>query len=72
MKRAQFLNDHIAETVQANPKSFIGLGTVPLQDPQLASREAERCMKYSWVSRFSNWLSCSTMEFVGTRTFSIF
>jgi aminocarboxymuconate-semialdehyde decarboxylase len=42
---SEFLNDHIAETVQANPKAFVGLGTVPLQDPELASREAERCIK---------------------------
>lgn len=42
---ARFLNDHIAETVRRYPKSFIGLGTVPMQDPQLAIREMERCVK---------------------------
>lgn len=42
---AQFLNDHIAEVVLKNPSKFVGLGTVPLQDPHLASKEAERCMK---------------------------
>jgi aminocarboxymuconate-semialdehyde decarboxylase len=40
-----FLNDHIAEIVNRNPKRFAGLGTVPLQDPDMAIRELERCMK---------------------------
>lgn len=40
---ARFLNDHIADTVAANPKRFVGLGTVPLQDTGLAIRELERC-----------------------------
>lgn len=42
---AKFLNDDLAKTVQTHPKRFIGLGTVPLQAPELAAREAERCVK---------------------------
>lgn len=42
---SKLLNDHIAGIVQRYPKKFIGLGTVPLQDPQLAIQELERCMK---------------------------
>ena len=42
---SRFLNDHIAEIVQRYPKRFIGLGTIPMQDPQLAIAELERCMK---------------------------
>jgi aminocarboxymuconate-semialdehyde decarboxylase len=42
---AKFLNDHIAEIVKNHPDRFIGLGTVPLQDPQLAIQEMERCVK---------------------------
>jgi aminocarboxymuconate-semialdehyde decarboxylase len=42
---SKFLNDHIAEIVQRYPKRFIGLGTIPLQDPALAIIELERCMK---------------------------
>ncbi|MEP5610737.1 MAG: amidohydrolase family protein [Cyclobacteriaceae bacterium] len=38
-----FLNDHIAELVADNPKHYIGLGTVPMQDPDLAIKELERC-----------------------------
>ena len=33
---AVFVNDDIADRVKANPKKYIGLGTVPLQDPDLA------------------------------------
>ena len=40
---SKFLNDHIAEIVQRYPKRFVGLGTVPLQDPELAVEELERC-----------------------------
>ncbi|MFL5771638.1 MAG: amidohydrolase family protein, partial [Flavisolibacter sp.] len=32
-------------TVLKNPESFIGIGTVPMQDVNLAIREMERCMK---------------------------
>ncbi len=42
---SMFLNDHIAEIVQQYPNRFIGLGTIPLQAPDLAIREMERCMK---------------------------
>jgi aminocarboxymuconate-semialdehyde decarboxylase len=42
---SMFLNDHIAEIVQRYPKRFIGLGTIPLQEPQLAIAELERCKK---------------------------
>lgn len=41
---AQYLNDDLARTVQKYPKRFIGLGTLPLQDPELAIQEMERCV----------------------------
>jgi len=37
------LNDHIAEVVAAPPSRFAGLGTLPLQEPELAVAELERC-----------------------------
>jgi aminocarboxymuconate-semialdehyde decarboxylase len=42
---ARMLNDHIAATVLAHPKRFVGLGTLPMQDPDLALRELERCVR---------------------------
>ena len=40
---ARFLNDHISELVKNNPKRFVGLGTVPMQNPEMAIQELERC-----------------------------
>ena len=42
---SRYLNDHISEVVAKNPKRFIGLGTLPMQAPDLAVRELERCVK---------------------------
>lgn len=42
---SRFFNDHIAETVSKESHHFIGLGTVPLQDADLAIKEMERCIK---------------------------
>jgi aminocarboxymuconate-semialdehyde decarboxylase len=42
---SMFLNDHISEIVAQHPQRFIGLGTIPMQDPQLAIAELERCKK---------------------------
>ncbi len=44
LETSRFQNDYIAEVVSRNPKRFIGLGTVPLQDPALSIQEMERCM----------------------------
>ena len=42
---SQLLNDHFAEVVRAMPDRFIALGTVPMQDAALATRELKRCVK---------------------------
>ncbi len=42
---SRFLNDHIAEVVRDYPTRFTGLGTLPLQDPDLAAYELERCVR---------------------------
>lgn len=41
---ARFLNDDLKRTVDTAPDRFVGLGTLPLQDPQAACRELERCV----------------------------
>jgi len=45
LETSRFLNDHIAAMVNIHQKRFIGLGTVPLQDVDLAIREMERCVR---------------------------
>ncbi len=46
---SEFLNDGIAKIVTNFPKRFIGLGSVPLQDTNLAIKELERCKKIGLV-----------------------
>ncbi len=41
----RFLNDHIAGIVNQFPLKFVGLGTVPMQDTDLAIKELERCKR---------------------------
>lgn len=41
---AQILNNDLAATVKKYPKRFIGLGTLPLQAPDLAVKEMHRCV----------------------------
>ncbi|HKP69360.1 MAG TPA: amidohydrolase family protein [Pyrinomonadaceae bacterium] len=40
---SKFLNDHIADIATEFPLRFVGLGTVPMQDPKHAIVELERC-----------------------------
>ncbi|MFN4259078.1 MAG: amidohydrolase family protein [Gemmataceae bacterium] len=42
---ARLLNDHLAEVIGRYPRHFTGLGTLPLQAPDLAIRELERCVR---------------------------
>jgi len=42
---SQFLNDHIAKLVAKYPRNYVGLGTVPMQDAELAVKELERIKK---------------------------
>jgi aminocarboxymuconate-semialdehyde decarboxylase len=39
------LNDHIAAVVRDYPTRFAGLATIPMQDPDLAAQELERCIR---------------------------
>jgi aminocarboxymuconate-semialdehyde decarboxylase len=40
---SEFLNDHIAGIVARYPDRYLGLGTLPMQDPAMAIKELERC-----------------------------
>lgn len=41
---SRYLNDHIAKEVSINPRRFVGLGTLPMQAPDLAVKELRRCV----------------------------
>jgi 4-oxalmesaconate hydratase len=41
---ARFLNDHLADVVREHPTRFTALGTLPMQDAELAIGELERCV----------------------------
>jgi aminocarboxymuconate-semialdehyde decarboxylase len=45
LELCRILNDHIAEVVRAYPQRFVGLGTLPLQDVELAAQELARCVR---------------------------
>lgn len=42
---SKYLNDHLGKLVAKYPKQYIGLGTLPMQDTELAIQELERCKK---------------------------
>lgn len=42
---ARLLNDHVAGVVRDHPQHFTALGTLPMQDSELACRELERCTR---------------------------
>lgn len=41
----RLLNDDLAASVKDNPNRFVALGTLPMQAPELAVKELERCVK---------------------------
>jgi aminocarboxymuconate-semialdehyde decarboxylase len=45
LETSRFFNDYIAEVVSRHPTRFVGLATVPMQDPELAIGELERAVK---------------------------
>jgi aminocarboxymuconate-semialdehyde decarboxylase len=42
---SRLINDHIADLVEAHPDRFVGLGTVPMQEPEFAVAELNRAVK---------------------------
>ena len=49
LELSKFLNDDIANLVAKYPKNYIGLGTIPMQDADLAIEELERCKEIGLV-----------------------
>ena len=44
LRLARLVNDALAEATRAHPDRFVGLATLPLQDPEVAVIEAERAV----------------------------
>jgi len=44
VKWTQFLNDDMANKVKQNPRRLVGLGSLPMQDPDAAVIELRRCV----------------------------
>lgn len=66
LRLEQQLNDRVAEMVASNPQRLIGLGTVPLRAPELAAREAARCMRELNLHGFNISTTAGDME-IGDR-----
>jgi len=49
---AKFLNDDIARTCEQHPLRYFGLGTLPMQNIDLAIKEMERCVKILGLKGF--------------------
>jgi aminocarboxymuconate-semialdehyde decarboxylase len=67
---SQFLNDHLAQVVQNHPRQFVGLGTVPLQSPELAVKEGRRAIEKLKLTGFQigsnvNQINLSDEQFFG-------
>ena len=45
LELSRMVNDRLAEIVAGHPGRFVGLGTVPLQNVELATAELDRCVK---------------------------
>jgi len=69
---ARFLNDDLARTVQTHPKRFIGLGTVPMQDPDRACLELERCVVDLGFSGVQIGTNVNQLNLSDPRFFSFF
>lgn len=45
LETSRYFNDYIAEVTSRHPDRFIGIGTIPLQSPELAILELHRCIE---------------------------
>ena len=66
------LNDHIAGVVAEFPQRFIGLGTIPLQDVDLAISEMERCMSDLGLAGVEIGTNVNQMNLDDELLFSVF
>jgi aminocarboxymuconate-semialdehyde decarboxylase len=66
------LNDHIAGVVRAHPGRFAGLGTLPMQAPDLAVKELERCVRDLGLAGVQIGTHVGSMNLNDPALFSVF
>ena len=66
------LNEHTAELCREHPRHYLGLGTVPIQDPALALREVERCMRELGLAGVQIGSHCNTWNLDAPELFEFF
>lgn len=69
---SQYLNDHIAQVVRLHPKHFIGLGTLPMQNIEMAIREMERCINELGLAGIEIGTHINNVNLNDPRLFSFF
>lgn len=69
---SQFLNDHIAGVVRSAPRRFVGLGTLPMQAPELAVQEAERGIRQLGLKGFQIGSHINEMNLSDEKLFPVY
>lgn len=69
---AKTLNDHIANVVLGSPRRFVGLGTLPMQSPELAVKEAQRGMQELGLKGFQIGSHINEMNLSDERLFPVY
>ncbi len=69
---SRFLNDHIADICKKWPKNYIGLGTIPMQDTELAIEELERCKNVLGLKGIQIGSNINNLNLSEPRFFPIF
>eukprot|EP00759_Apiculatamorpha_spiralis_P013277 PhF_6_TR19978/c0_g1_i3/m.29142/K03392/ACMSD; aminocarboxymuconate-semialdehyde decarboxylase len=69
---ARYLNDDIAQVVQAQPHRFVGLGTLPMQFPDEAVLELRRCVTELGMSGVQIGTHVNEMELSDPKLLPVF
>lgn len=69
---SRFLNDHIAAVVKTAPQRFVGLGTLPMQSPELAVTEAERAVQVLGLKGFQIGSHIGEMNLSDKKLFPVY
>jgi aminocarboxymuconate-semialdehyde decarboxylase len=72
LELTRHLNDHIAAISHAHPDRFLGLGTVPLNDTDLAIDELSRCMTELGLAGVEIGTNVAGVELDDPRLFDFF